>query len=60
MYLDTNPVAGQAVLPASPLPDLPLPWRIVLAEAATALDRSPDPVAPGLSLTELCALARDW
>lgn len=55
MYLDTNPVAGQAVLP-----DLPLPWRIVLAEAATALDRSPDPVAPGLSLTELCALARDW
>jgi hypothetical protein len=60
MYLDTNPVTGQAMMPASPLPDLPLHWRIGLAEAAMALDWSPDPVASGLSLAELCALARDW
>ena len=60
MYLNTNPVSGQAMLPASPLSGLPLHWRIVLAEAATALDWSPDPVASELSLAELCALARDW
>ena len=60
MYLDINSITGQAMLPASPLPDLPLHWRIVLAEAATALDCSPDPVAFELSLAEPCALARDW
>jgi len=60
MYLDTNSVAGQATLPASPLSGLPLHWRILLAEAATALDWSPDPIASELSLADLCALARDW
>jgi hypothetical protein len=60
MYLDTHSDAGQAVLPTSLLSDLPLAWRIGLADAAAALDQPPDPLVPGPSLTELCALARDW
>ena len=41
------------------LSDLPLAWRIGLADAAAALDQPPDPPVPGPSLTELCALAPD-